>query len=162
MSKTALRMRSRVDGSARMPEGSLRLKMLLILAKHWVRRLKRQVSGGMERRPRLRVRESTDASMLAGEVSYRMVVDVAGEVPWDLRLTEPVREMWEEDITGDDNTEHATQLNTRSKMVRTAESSGSKAKGPRWAMLYRITQPEFFWPTPGLSYRLMVQTRRGW
>ena len=70
MSKTALRMRSRVAGSARMPAGSLRLKMDLILAKHWVRRLKRQVSAGIERRPRLRVRESTDASMLADGVSY--------------------------------------------------------------------------------------------
>ena len=91
--------------------------MPLILAKHWVRRLKRQVSAGMERRPRLRVRESTDASMLAGEVSYGssgIVVDVAGESPWDLRLTEPVREMWEEAMAGVDRTDEAIQMNTRS------------------------------------------------
>ncbi|KAK3306088.1 Prefoldin [Chaetomium strumarium] len=65
VSNMVLRIRSKADGSSRTFWGSWRLKMLLIRVKHWLRRLNRQVSAGMESRPISRLRKSMDASMLA-------------------------------------------------------------------------------------------------
>ncbi|KAH6847600.1 Prefoldin [Chaetomium sp. MPI-CAGE-AT-0009] len=69
VSKMAFRIRSRVAGSARTLEGSLRSKMSFILVKHWLRRLNRHTSDGIDSRPRVRLRKSMDASMLATGVS---------------------------------------------------------------------------------------------
>ncbi|EAQ83477.1 hypothetical protein CHGG_09881 [Chaetomium globosum CBS 148.51] len=72
VSKMEFRMRSRVAGSARMFEGSLRSKICFILLKHWVRRLNRHASDGMDNRPRVRLRKSMDDWMLATRVSRMM------------------------------------------------------------------------------------------
>ena len=104
--------------------------------------------------------------MLAGEVSYVVVVVVvvAGESPWDLRLTEPIREMWEEDMAGEDSTEEATQLNTRSKMARTARKKRKPGKRATAGDVFQnyVRSQNFSGPTPGRSYRLLAQTQRGW
>ena len=80
--------------------------------------------------------------MLAGEVSYVVVVDVAvaGESPWDLRLTEPIREVWEEDMAREDSrygasnaTEHKKHDGEDSK-----ETPEARQKGHGGRCFYRI------------------------
>jgi hypothetical protein len=159
VSKTEFRIRSRVDGSARMAEGSSRWKMSLILVKHWLSRPKRQVSAGRERWPISTLRNPMDASMLAAEVSDRMEVRAHGDqLPWHRRFPELGREIWEEvilRIPSDYNRGRKRKIRAKNTMARTSKE---KWMIPRGHIIFFA----FISSTPGQAFRpcrLMAQAR---